>query len=189
MKTSVDLYPEEYYAYVSVRRRLILWSGLFAAVIAAVSMSSASLWRQVHNAEINLTTLEAQVQSMELWGAQLAPLVSDLESAQERQRVLGQLVNEPAWNAILNALGSATGDHVWLSEFAVETKSQTNHAEDVARSISILGYAQTQDDFVEFWAALAESSHVTELDQEYARKSTEFEDDNIVEFELKAKVM
>jgi hypothetical protein len=191
MKTSVDLYPEEYYAYISIRRRLILWSGLFVAVVTSVSMASISLWREVHKAELNLTALEAQVQSMELWGAELAPLVSNLESAQERQRVLGQLVNEPAWNEILNALGAATGDYVWLSEFTVETTSRpnANDAQTVARSIAIQGYAQTEDDYVGFMAALAQSSHVTELDQRYARKSSEFEDVNIVEFELQAKVM
>ncbi len=191
MKTSVDLYPEEFYAYVSVRRRLLLWSGLFVAVITAISIASLSLWREVGNAETNLSVLEAQVQGMELWGAQLTPLVADLESAQERQRVLGQLVNEPAWSALLNEMGTSTGDRVWLREFNVDTESrQAESGEtEIARSISIFGYAESADDFVDFMAALAASEMVTDVDQEYARKSAEFEDDDILEFKLEARII
>ncbi len=191
MKTSVDLYPEEYYAYIGVRRRLFVWSGLFVAVVAAVALASLSLWRQVHSAETNLSTLEAQVQDMELWGAQLEPLVADLESARDRQHVLGQLVNEPAWSALLNELATSTGDRVWLREFTVESETEPTESGElsVSRSISIFGYAETADDFVDFMAALAESDLVSDLDQKYSRKSTEFEEDDILEFQLQAKLI
>jgi len=191
MKTSVDLYPEEYYAYVAIRRRLVLWSGLFCVVIVTISIASLSLWRKVHNAEFDLTLLETQVQGMELWGAQLAPLVSDLDSARERQRVLGQLVNEPAWSALLDDMGSATGDRVWLRDFSVETDTQTdaNGEPELVRSIAIFGYAETADDFVDFMAALSESSNVRGVDQKYSRKSNEFEDNDILEFQLQAELI
>ncbi len=191
MKTSVDLYPEEYYAYLAVRRRLLLWSGLFAAVIAAVSMTSFSLWREVHAAESNLSVLEARVQSMELWGAQLAPLIADLESARERQHVLGQLINEPAWSALLNELGTTTGNQVWLRDFSVETDRRANAEgeDEIVRSIVIFGYAETADDFVDFMTGLSRSPYVTDVDQRYSRKSTEFENEDILEFQLQATVI
>lgn len=191
MKTSVDLYPEEYYAYLLVRRRLMLWSRLFVAVVTALSVASLSLWWVVHRAESNLARLEAQVLGMELWGAELAPLVSELQSARERQRVLGQLVNEPAWSALLNELGSATGDNVWLREFSVETESQPNADGDpeIVHAIAILGYARSNSDFIDFITALSQSPHVTNVGQDYARKSNDFENDDILEFKLQAKVI
>ena len=182
MKTSVDLYPEEYYAYLTVRRRLMLWSALFAAVVVAVSMASFSLWREVHAAESKLSILEAQVQGMELWGAQLA---------RERQRVLGQLVDEPAWSALLNELSLATGGQVWLRTFTIETerRADAEGEDDIVHSIAIFGYAETADDFVDFMTALNRSPYVTNVDQRYSRKSTEFENEDILEFQLQAMVI
>ena len=121
MSKQIDLLPDEYYLRQRVTQRILLWLAVAGAVTGAVILSSINFQRQAAKMEYgSLVPLRSSVASMGYWNDLLAPLAAELETTQQRQVVVNELLKEPRWNGLFSDLAAAADDQLRITNCRIK---------------------------------------------------------------------
>jgi hypothetical protein len=196
MKSSVDLIPREVRAEQTVHKRILGWIAVGVAVVVAVLLVASSLWVRLGKLDAQVRPLRERVAAMEGWDQKMAPLADRLQSARQRQKIVGRLLKEPFWSGLLSDLSVAAGEKLLLGQVTI-TKELVNKepvankepdAKDKLQSeiykVLISGIAPSNGELMSFMTQLGSSKNIKSISLEQSRVSQEKEKQGMVTFEI-----
>ena len=190
MTQAVDLIPSKKLVSQSVRRRILVWVGVTVAALLGVVLVTFFFERRVAQLERTGAPLRERVAAMRTRENRLAPLTHSLETAHEKQLLVGRLLVEPSWSGLLSDLAAAGNENVWLTQLDIvkEAAPERQTEERAVTSMMLTGTATSDLELIHFMTRWSQSEHVARLNLAMSRATEEEEKRGMVEFELRGAV-
>lgn len=171
MKRTIEMLPEVCRVRRAVGRRAALWGVLLGALTVGAVAASIPPRHRASELQRDLDSIRSQIQAMEVWAAQVAPLADRLASLHMHQSEIQQLIEEPAWSIVTSELAAAAVG-VQFTSLKIEREAPAAGADSWGRMrLEIEGNAASHEAVIGLHRRLAAMAWLERVDLDYASSS------------------